>query len=143
MDGCSVTQSSLALFHPMNHSPPGASCPWDSPGQNSGAGCHFLLPGIFLTQGSTLGLPGLPHCRQVLYPPKCITKSRCCTPETKHNVARQLYLSKVCRNNKAFLYDDFGPIHTFLCEQDDTSKMLRERQMRETKRRQPLALPNI
>ena len=27
-------------------------------------GCHFLLQGIFLTQGSNLGLP---HCRQMLY----------------------------------------------------------------------------
>ena len=28
-------------------------------------GCHFLLHGIFLTQGSN---PGLLHCRQILYP---------------------------------------------------------------------------
>ena len=27
-------------------------------------GCHFLLQGIFLTQGLN---PGLPHCRQTLY----------------------------------------------------------------------------
>ena len=27
-------------------------------------GCHFLLQGLFLTQGSN---PGLPHCRQTLY----------------------------------------------------------------------------
>ena len=26
-------------------------CPWDFPGKNTGAGCHFLLQGIFLTQG--------------------------------------------------------------------------------------------
>ena len=30
----------------------------------SGVGCHFLLPGIFLTQGSS---PCLLHCRQILY----------------------------------------------------------------------------
>ena len=29
-------------------------CPWDSPGRNTGVGCHFLLQGIFLTQGSNL-----------------------------------------------------------------------------------------
>ena len=28
------------------------------------SGCHVLLQGIFLTQGSNLGLP---HCRQILY----------------------------------------------------------------------------
>ena len=27
-------------------------CSWDSPGKNARAGCHALLPGIFLTQGS-------------------------------------------------------------------------------------------
>ena len=39
-------------------------CPWDSPGKNTGEGCHALFQGIFLTQGSN---PGLPHCRQILY----------------------------------------------------------------------------
>ena len=29
-----------------------ASCPWDSPSKNTGVGCHALLQGIFLTQGS-------------------------------------------------------------------------------------------
>ena len=27
-------------------------CPWDSPGKNTGVGCHALFQGIFLTQGS-------------------------------------------------------------------------------------------
>ena len=27
-------------------------CPWDSPGKNVGVGCHALLQGIFLIQGS-------------------------------------------------------------------------------------------
>ena len=38
--------------------------PWDSPGKNTGVGCHFLLQGIFLTQGSN---PHLLHCRWILY----------------------------------------------------------------------------
>ena len=38
--------------------------PWDSSGKNTGVGSHSLLQGIFLTQGSNLGLP---HCRQTLY----------------------------------------------------------------------------
>ena len=37
---------------------------WDSPGKNTGVGCHFLLQGIFPTQGLN---PGLLHCRQTLY----------------------------------------------------------------------------
>ena len=32
--------------------------------KNTGVGCHFLLQGIFLTQGSN---PDLLHCRQILY----------------------------------------------------------------------------
>ena len=39
-------------------------CPWDFPGNSTGVDCHFLLQGIFPTQGSN---PGLPHCRQTLY----------------------------------------------------------------------------
>ena len=39
-------------------------CLWDSPGKNTGVGCHSLLYGIFLTQGSNLSLL---HCRWILY----------------------------------------------------------------------------
>ena len=39
-------------------------CPGDSPGKNIGVGCHALLQGIFLTQGSNTGLP---RCRRILY----------------------------------------------------------------------------
>ena len=35
------------LPHGLNRLP----CPWDSPGKNTGLGSHFLLQGIFLTQG--------------------------------------------------------------------------------------------
>ena len=38
--------------------------PCDFLGKSTGEGCHFLLQGIFPTQGSN---PGLPHCRQTLY----------------------------------------------------------------------------
>ena len=41
--------------------------PWDSPSKNTGVGCHALLQGIFLTQGSNLNLLWLLHCRQILY----------------------------------------------------------------------------
>ena len=36
-----------------------AVCPWDFPGKSSGVGCHFLLQGIFPTQGSNPRLPSL------------------------------------------------------------------------------------
>ena len=34
-------------------------CPWDSPGKNTGVGCHALLQWIFLTEGWNLHLLGL------------------------------------------------------------------------------------
>ena len=34
--------------------------PWDFQGKSTGVGCHFLLQGIFPTQGSN---PGLSHCK--------------------------------------------------------------------------------
>ena len=36
-------------------------CPWDSPGKNTGLGSHFLLQGIFPTQGSSPCLLSLLH----------------------------------------------------------------------------------
>ena len=48
----------------MDCSPPDSSCPWGFPGKNTGVGCHFLLLGIFPTQGSNLQLL---NCRRILY----------------------------------------------------------------------------
>ena len=50
------------LCDSMDCSPPG-SCPWDSPGKNTGVGCHALLQGIFPIQGSNLCLLCLLHCQ--------------------------------------------------------------------------------
>ena len=36
----------------------------DSPGKNTGVGCHAFFQGIVPTQGSN---PGLQHCQQILY----------------------------------------------------------------------------
>ena len=44
--------------------PHGLYSPWNSPGQNTGAGSLSLLQGIFPTQGSN---PGLLHCRRIVY----------------------------------------------------------------------------
>ena len=61
---CLVTQSCPTLCNPMDCGLPGSSVHGDSPGKNTGWGCHAFLQGIFPTQGSN---PGLPHCRQILY----------------------------------------------------------------------------
>ena len=54
-----VAQSCPTLCDPMDCRPPGTSVHGDSPGKNTGVGCHALLQGIFPTQGL---IPGLPHC---------------------------------------------------------------------------------
>ena len=59
---CSVLFNSL---RPYGRLEPGRLlCPWDFPGNSPEVDCHFLLQGIFPTQGSNLGLP---HYRQMLY----------------------------------------------------------------------------
>ena len=55
-EGCSVVSDSLQP-HALNS-------PWHSPDQNTGVSSLSLLQGIFLTQGSNLGLL---YCRRILY----------------------------------------------------------------------------
>ena len=59
----SVVSDSL---RPHGLKPTRLLCAWDFPDKDTGVGCHFLLQGIFLIQGSN---PGLLHCRQILYQP--------------------------------------------------------------------------
>ena len=56
-ESCSVMSDSLR--------PHELYLPWNSPGQNTGVGSRSLPQGIFSTYGSN---PGLPHCRQILFP---------------------------------------------------------------------------
>ena len=44
-------------------------CPCSYPGRNTGICCHFLLQGMFPTQGLN---PGLLHCKQTLLTEPCI-----------------------------------------------------------------------
>ena len=59
-----VAQSCPTLCDPLDCSPPGPSVYGDSPGKNTGMGCHALLQGIFLTNGLN---PGLLHCRHICW----------------------------------------------------------------------------
>ena len=44
-------------------------CPWDFSSKNTGVGCHFLLQGTFLTQGSNPSLLTLLHWQADSLPP--------------------------------------------------------------------------
>ena len=46
---CAVMSDSL---QPLGLQSSRLLCPWDFPGKSAGVGCHFLLQGIFPTQGS-------------------------------------------------------------------------------------------
>ena len=51
----------LTLCDAMDCSPARFLCPWDSPGKNTGVGCHFHLQGIFPTSELNPGLFCLLH----------------------------------------------------------------------------------
>ena len=51
-----LPQSCTTLWNPMDCSPPDSSVHEDSPSKNTGVGCHFVLQGIFPTQGLNQGL---------------------------------------------------------------------------------------
>ena len=55
---CVCAQLCLTLCDPMDCR---LLCLWDYPGKNTGVSCHFLLQGIFPTQGSNLCLLCLLH----------------------------------------------------------------------------------
>ena len=59
---CAQLPSCLRLCDPMDFSLPGSSARGDSPGKNTGKGCHALLQGIFPTQGSN---PSILQCRWI------------------------------------------------------------------------------
>ena len=50
--------------NPMEHTLLARLCPWDSLGEDTGVGCHFLLQGVFPVQGLNPHLLHLLH-RQV------------------------------------------------------------------------------
>ena len=61
---CLVAQLCPTLYELMDCRLPGSSVHGDSPGKNTGVGCHTLLQGTFSTQGSN---PGFLHCMWILH----------------------------------------------------------------------------
>ena len=51
-----VAQSCPTLCNSVDCSPQGSSVHGNFPGKNTGVGCHFLLHGIFLTEGTNLSV---------------------------------------------------------------------------------------
>ena len=53
MHACQVFSAVSDPLRPHGLQPARLLCPWDSPGNRTGGGCHALLQGIFPTRGST------------------------------------------------------------------------------------------
>ena len=56
-------------LRPHGPEPTRLLCPWDSPGKNTGVGCHAFLQGIFPTRGSDPRLVHLQHWQTGSLPP--------------------------------------------------------------------------
>ena len=50
---CSVAKSCSIFLRPHGLQPVRLLCPWDSPGKNTGVGCHFLFQGNLPTRDQT------------------------------------------------------------------------------------------
>ena len=96
--------SCLTLCDPINCSPPNSSAHGISQaGTNTGVGCHFLLQGVFPTQGWNL------HCRRTLY--------HWTTTEALY--VKNRYIVKVAESfmNWDFYFDEVGRIYKPSCAQ--------------------------
>ena len=79
-------QTRQILWDSSGCSPPGSSVHGDSPGKNTGVGCHALLQGIFQTQGLNLRFSHLLQWQASslpLAPPGKTRKTIVPTPKTK------------------------------------------------------------
>ena len=80
---CAQSLQSCSTLQHYGLQPARLLCPWNFPGKNTGVGCHALLQGIFLTQGSSLCFL---NCREILFitePPGKLHKLKPAS-DTKH-----------------------------------------------------------
>ena len=76
------SQSCPTVCSLVDCSPTRLLCPWDSPGQNTGVGCHTLLRGIIPTQGSN---PCLLHWQADSLPPSHLGSPKLAGDQTSVN----------------------------------------------------------
>ena len=89
-------------------------CPWDSPGKNTGVGCHALFQGIFPTQGSNPSLFRLLHWQPgslPLEPPgrtiKPLTQGQIVSGKTDFRPFLSSWLQIKCRNLVKLFLDPY------------------------------------
>ena len=98
---CLVTRSCPALCNPMDYRPPGPSVHGDSPGKNTGVGCHAFLQRIFPTQGLNRAVvtkttrPFRYHLNQIPYDYTVEVRNRLKGPDLIDRVPDELWM-EVC-----------------------------------------------
>ena len=104
---CSVIQLCLTL-RPYGLQPSRLLCPWDFPNKHTGAGCHFLLQEILLTQRSNLGLLHwwAIYLSIYLYPEICKSIYVCVCVYTNY-----VYIHTIIQ----IIYDNFSYIYMCVC----------------------------
>ena len=102
---CSVVSDSL---QPYGLQTVRLLCPWNFPGKNTGAGCHFLLQEIFPTQGSNPILLSLFTGREILY--------HCNTWEVPTQIQIHVTTTTVRRQSSSLTPQHFSVL--FLCNQN-------------------------
>ena len=75
-------------------------CPWDSPVKNTRVGCHFLLQGIFLTEGSNPHLLCLLHWQMdFLFTTASPGKDRYHHTNSGRGFSFMVFITRLCRDN--------------------------------------------
>ena len=97
-----VAQSCLTPYDPMDCSPSGSSVHGDSPGKNTGVGCHALLQRIFSIQGLN---PGLLHSRRILY---------CLSYQGSRSLREETRIIQGMAQGKGELYQDVPTLNILL-----------------------------
>ena len=93
-------QSCPTLCNPMNCSPPGVLCPWDSPGKNTGVDRHSLLQGIFPTQESNPRLLCSLHWQMVSLPLPQLARLLVVNQVTKIFIIKFDRIARTCKQPK-------------------------------------------
>ena len=89
-----VYLSCPTLCNPMDCSPSRLLCPWNFTGKNTRVGCHFLLQGIFSTQGQN---PCLLHWQADSLP---LHHLESCTPQLNRNSYSTFCFCLLCEGEK-------------------------------------------
>ena len=103
---CSVTSVMPNSLRPCGQQPTRLLCPLDSPGKNTGVGCHALLQGIFPTQDLNPHLLCLLHCRQILYPLSHLGSPSTYTCSPKNVLLAMCYKLKIYNQINSDVYED-------------------------------------